>query len=77
MLNGGPVEVIEKTKLLGTIVQNNLKWDLNTRNIVQKANARMELLRQVASFGTSAVELKKHIYSIYPKFVGTICHGLA
>ena len=37
---------------------------MNTRNIVQKANARMELLRQVASFGTSAEELK-NIYILY------------
>ena len=46
------------------MVQNNLGWDLNTRNIVKKANARMELLRQVASFGTSVDELK-NIYFLY------------
>ena len=44
------IEVIESAKLLGTIISNDLKWDLNTSSIVKKANARMELLMRVASF---------------------------
>ena len=40
------------------IVTNDLRWDLNTANIVKKANARMQLLRKVASFGTIKDELK-------------------
>ena len=63
-LNDQNVEVIDSTKLLGTIVQNDLKWNLNTANIVKKANARMELLRKVASFGTSPDELK-NIYILF------------
>ena len=35
-LNDENVEVINSTKLLGTIVQDDLKWDLNTANIVKK-----------------------------------------
>ena len=57
-LNGQTVEVLNSTKLLGTIVSDDLCWDLNTSNIVRKANARMELLRRVASFGTSVEEMK-------------------
>ena len=38
--------------------QDDLKWNMNTANIVSKANARMELLRKVASFGTSTEELR-------------------
>ena len=38
------MEVINSTKLLGTIIQDDLKWDLNTASITMKANARMELL---------------------------------
>jgi len=37
---------------------------LNTAAIVKKANARMQLLRKVASFGTSLYELKD-IYILY------------
>ena len=44
------VEVIEKTKLLSTIISNDLKWDSNTSFLVKKANARMALLRRVAGF---------------------------
>ena len=57
-LNSQTVEVIENTKLLGTVVSNDLKWNLNTANIVKKANARMELLRKVASFGTPPEDMK-------------------
>ena len=56
--------MIENTKLLGTIVQTDLKWDLNTANIVKKANMRMELLRKSASFGASHQDLKD-IYIIF------------
>ena len=42
-INGQNVEALNSTKLLGTIVSDNLRWDLNTSNIVKKASARMEL----------------------------------
>ena len=45
------IEVIDSTKLLGTFISNNLKWDLNTANLVKKSNARMQLLWKVASLG--------------------------
>ena len=55
--------MIEKTRLLGTMITKDLKWDLNTSTIVRKANARMELLRRVAGFGTPAEDLKEiYIY---------------
>ena len=46
------------------MISNDLKWDLNTATIVKKANARMQLLRKVASFSTSAEDLKT-IYILY------------
>ena len=52
------VEVINSTKLLCTIISDDLKWDLNTQNLVKKANARMALLRKVASFGAPLEDLK-------------------
>ena len=52
------------TKLLGTIITDDLKWNLNTMNIVKKANARMELVRKMASFGTSVDDLK-NIYFLF------------
>ena len=67
-INNHPVEVIKSTRLLGTIVQDNLCWDLNTKEIVRKANARMELLRKVAAFCDNQEELK----NIYILFVRSI-----
>ena len=67
-LKGEPIEVIEKTRLLGTIITKDLKWDLNISTIVRKANARMELLRRVAGFGTPAEDLKE----IYILFIRSI-----
>ena len=57
-VNNAPIEVIDSTKLLGTIITNDLKWDDNTAAIVKKANARMELLRKVASFGAPIENFK-------------------
>ena len=63
-INDKPIEVINNTKLLGSIISNDLSWDLNTANIVKKANGRMELLRKVASFTTNQEELK-NIFFIF------------
>ena len=52
------IEVIDSTKLLGTIISKDLKWDKNIAAIVKKANARMELLRKAASFGPPVEDLK-------------------
>ena len=57
-------EVIDSTRLLGTIITNDLRWDLNTAHIVKKSNARMELLRRVASLGTIIEDLK-NIYFLF------------
>ena len=62
------VEIIDSTKLLGTVISNDLKWDLNTAQIVKKANARMALLRKVASFGPPIEDLK----DIYILFIRSI-----
>ena len=61
-LNDEIVENLESTKLLGTIISHNLSWDLNIQNIVKKANARMEIIRRVSSFGASTEDLKTLYY---------------
>ena len=58
------LDVVEETNLLGTYITNNLKWDLNTKHIVRKSNARMQLLRKVASFGASREDMV-HIYTLF------------
>ena len=46
LLKNEPVEVIDSTRLLGTIISNDLSWDQNISKIVKNANARMELEHQ-------------------------------
>ena len=57
-LNNENIEVVDESKLLGTIIQNNLKWDSNTAYIVKRANSRMILLRKLSEFGAPKEDLK-------------------
>ena len=62
------LEVIKNTKLLGIIIQDNLKWEKNTEFLVKKANTRMEMLRRSKSFNASEEDLK----IIYVTFIRSI-----
>jgi hypothetical protein len=64
--NGENIEVINKTKLLGTVVTNDLKWNENTATLVKQGNARMQLLKKVASFTNNKKDLKE-IYVLFSK----------
>ena len=57
-MKGAPLEVLNETKLLGTIIQNDLKWGKNTAALVKKANARMELLRKMSHFKPTMEDMK-------------------
>ena len=57
-MNDQNVEVVDNTKLLGTLISSDLKWDLNTDKIVKNANARMQILHKVSSFGASISDMK-------------------
>ena len=57
VLENENVETVTSTKLLGTIITNDLKWNENTAYLVKKANSRMQLLRNVATFTTNRDDL--------------------
>ena len=57
-MNGEKLEVIDSTRLLGTIITNNLSWDPNISDIVKRSNARMELLRKLDGFGVPKEDMK-------------------
>ena len=63
-LNNHDIETLKKTKLLGTIITDDLRWEENTKNIVRKANARMELLRTISTFSPSDEDMK-NIYILF------------
>ena len=67
-LNNEHLEVVKQAKLLGVLISDDLKWDLNTDYLVKKANKRMELLRKVANFSTS-IDDKRIIYILYVRSI--------
>ena len=56
-MNNKNIEVVDKIKILGTVITNTLSWDENCTRIIKKVNARMLLLRKVWSFGSSREEM--------------------
>ena len=67
-VNNKNIEVVDNTKLLGTFITNDLRWDLNTNEIVKKANFRLQLMHKVSGFGASLNDMKE----IYILFVRSI-----
>ena len=62
------VEVIQETKLLGTIINSTLTWDSNTNYLVKKAFSRMRLLHKMQEYNAS-VEDMKVIYFLFIRSV--------
>ena len=67
-LNDENIEVLKSTKLLGTIISDDLQWNLNTENLVRKTNSRMKLLRRVSCFNPPLEDLKV-IYFLFVRSV--------
>ena len=56
-LNNQNIEVVDKIKVVGTIIENNLSWNETCMAIIRKVNARMQLLRKVWSLGSTKQEM--------------------
>ena len=63
-LNDETLEIVNKTKLLGVIFTDDLKWDENVKYLVKRAYQKMQILRIAATFGAS-IEEKREIYILY------------
>ena len=63
-LNGEILETVDETKLLGTVITSDLKWDKNTSHICKKAYARMEIIRKLLKFNAPEAYLL-HVYITY------------
>ena len=59
---------MKETKLLGTYITEDLKWDRNTEEIAKSAWKRMQLLCKAANFTSSIMDLK----NIYFTFIRSI-----
>lgn len=58
-LKGEVVETVNQTKLLGTIITNDLSWNKNTEFIVKETNKRMRLLHRASKFTKNISDLKQ------------------
>ena len=62
------LEVVEQMKLLGVIIQSNLKWSENTEYICKKGYTRLWMLRRLKIIGANPNEMlevyKKQIRSV-------------
>ena len=45
------LEVVNDVKLLGIIIQNDMKWKSNTANLVTKANKKLRIVRRLKYLG--------------------------
>ena len=64
ILKGEQIEVVNKMKILGVTINNQLSWDENTSILVKKVNQRMQLLRAVWAFGSNSQEMV-HLWKLY------------
>ena len=71
------IDVIDSTRLLGTVIQKDLRWELHTAQVVRKANARMEILRRVSSFGAPIQDLKDIYILFIKKPTGAVSYCVA
>ena len=52
------VEIVDKYKYLGTVIDNRLNWNSNTTKVYKKANQRLHFLRKLKSFDVNSKVLK-------------------
>ena len=57
VMNGVEIERVHKTKLLGVMITDDLKWDLHIEYIHKKASKRLYFLRRLKRSGLSCDEL--------------------
>ena len=67
-LNNEPLEIPNKVRLLGTIINSKLKWDDNTNDLIKRAHKRMQILYKAANYTKS----KKDLKDIYITFIRSI-----
>ena len=62
ILCGSPVDSVESCRFLGTIITQDLKWELNIRSLIKKGQQRMFFLRQLKKFNLPKIMLV-HFYT--------------
>ena len=50
-IDGNPIDVVYKSKLLGLTITSDCRWDENTKNFVKKGNSRLWFIRRLKLLG--------------------------
>ena len=56
-LGNQQLELVEQMRLLGVIIQSDLKWGSNTEDIVKRASNKLWVIRRLKSLGANTDEL--------------------
>ena len=68
LLNETNIEIVDKIKILGTIITDKLTWTENCKELISRVNKRMLLLKQTLSFGATREEMV-HLWILYCRSV--------
>ena len=58
MVNGKELEIVQKAKLLGLTISDNLTWNAHVREVIKKASKRIYFLIQLKRANVSYDDLK-------------------
>ena len=71
-LNDIKLDQVHEARLLGVIIQDNLKWDLNTADICKRAYARISMITKLKYVGVSEDDLID-VYCLYVRSLLEYC----
>ena len=63
-IGGDTIEQVSEYKYLGTIIDDKLRWDANTKKIQSKGNQRLYFLRKLRSFNVKSETLALFYQSV-------------
>ena len=72
-IDGHVVEMVQWYKVLGLIIQNNLKWDEQIRSIITKASKRLYGLRVLCHGGISPADLTNIYFALIRSILEYCC----
>ena len=78
-LNDIKLDQLHDVRLLGVIIQDNLKWDLNTTDVCKRAFARLSMITKLKYVGVTKDDLLD-VYCLYVRslleYFCVVWHGI-
>ena len=73
VINGQILELVHSHKVLGLIIQSNLKWNNHINSVVSKASKRLYILRVLRQSGVPAEDLGTLYYALVRSLLEYCC----